>query len=298
MKIGIAHTTLLEDDGSIPDPAEVARHLEGLGLDSMWASDHLAWGTPILESTLALAAAAGVTERIELGFSVMQLALRPIAWAAKQIGTLQTLSAARVQLGVGIGGYPADEWPAAGQSLIGRARRTDAALRVLPDLLVGKPTELPGVSGSAVTLRPGAPMPPIWIGGDSEAALRRAARFGDGWLPASITLPRLRAGRDRLEQLSGPEGRPAPVTGISVFGTLNAHLGGMSRAALVDMMAGGWGFDRDVAEAAVLSGTPDAVAERLAAYRDCGVEHVVVCPLGNSWRRQCELLTEAVSLLG
>ncbi|MEV8632429.1 LLM class flavin-dependent oxidoreductase [Streptosporangium sp. NPDC051023] len=296
MKVGIGHTTLATADGAIADPVEVARHAEELGLDSLWCSDHLMWGTPILESALTLAAAAAVTRRLEVGFAVLQPALRPVAWLAKQISTLQTISGGRVQLGVGIGGMPEEEWAAAGVSVRERASRTDDALRVLPALLRGELVELPGTSGTEVTLSPAAPMPKVWVGGASPAALRRTARFGDAWLPAVATLEQLRAGREVLREEAEAAGRPAPGIGVSVFATLDAHLGGMSHEALVDM-CGGFGYPREHADAAVVSGKPEQVAERLAALAEEGVEHAVVVPFGGEWRRQCDLLAEANALL-
>ncbi|REE99057.1 LLM class flavin-dependent oxidoreductase [Thermomonospora umbrina] len=298
MKVGLGHTTLSTADGGIADPAETARRAEAAGLDSLWVSDHLAWGMPILESALTLAAAAAVTRRLEIGFSVLQLALRPLPWAAKQIGTLQTLSGGRLQLGVGIGGMPADEWAAAGVPIGERARRTDDALRALPDLLRGDPVELPLASGARVELSPAAPMPKVWIGGASPAALRRAARLGDAWLPAVVTLEQLRDGRRVLREESEKAGRPAPGVGVSVFATLDAHLGGMSHEALVDLCSNDFGYPREHAEAAVVGGKPAQVAERLAAFAEQGVEHVVVVPFGGGpWERQCDLLAEARSLI-
>jgi len=275
----------------------VADRVEELDLDSMWVSDHLAWETPILESSLVLAAASSVTRRIELGFAVLQLALRPLAWAAKQVATLQALSGGRVILGVGVGGHPEAEWEAAGMSLADRGRRTDDALRALPSLLAGTPTLLPGTPDTSVTLQPGVATPPVWVGGDSKAALRRAARLGDGWLPAAITLDGIRAGQATLRELSQEAGRPMPAVSVSVFATLDAHLGGMSREALVGMMSDEWGFPREAADQVVLSGTPTEVAERLDEHAESGVEHIIVTPFGGSWRRQCDLLAEAKSLL-
>ena len=63
MKLGLAHSTMFEADGSIADPMAVARHVEDLGLDSLWVSDHLAWGTPILDSVVALTAGSAFQRR-------------------------------------------------------------------------------------------------------------------------------------------------------------------------------------------------------------------------------------------
>ncbi|MGF7236399.1 MAG: LLM class flavin-dependent oxidoreductase, partial [Frankia sp.] len=111
---------------STPDPARPimgdvrasARFAEEVGLDSIWSTDHLVASAPMLDSTVVLAVAAAVTDRITLGFNVMLLALRPVAWAAKQVTTLQYVSGNRLVLGVGTGNPAHGDigWRAAGMS--------------------------------------------------------------------------------------------------------------------------------------------------------------------------------------
>src|SRR5699024_7049187 len=122
---------------STPDPEQPflgdvrasARAAEEIGLDSIWTTDHLVASAPILDSTVVISTAAAVTERIGIGFNVMLLALRPVAWAAKQIATLQYMSGDRITLGVGTGNPAHGDigWRAAGMSYEDRGRRTDAA---------------------------------------------------------------------------------------------------------------------------------------------------------------------------
>jgi alkanesulfonate monooxygenase SsuD/methylene tetrahydromethanopterin reductase-like flavin-dependent oxidoreductase (luciferase family) len=96
--------------------------------------------------------AAAVTMRITIGYGVMLLALRPVAWAAKQISSLQCVSGNRVALGVGTGNpvHGDTGWRAAGMSFADRGRRTDESLRVLPALVAGEPAVL--ADGLEVTL--------------------------------------------------------------------------------------------------------------------------------------------------
>lgn len=87
--------------------AAAARHAEQLGFESVWMPDLInADGSPALESVVALAAAAGATYRVRLGFGVLVLPLRAIAWLAAQIATLQHVSSDRVVLEIGSGGFP------------------------------------------------------------------------------------------------------------------------------------------------------------------------------------------------
>ncbi|MGW3953566.1 LLM class flavin-dependent oxidoreductase [Streptomyces sp. NPDC004752] len=297
VKTGISYSSLTAPDGSLPTPQEVARRAEQTGLDSLWASDHLATGAPFLESTVALAAAAAATSRLEVGFGVLQLALRRLSWAAKQIGSLHALAPGRLHLGVGLGGVPAKEWQAAGVPVAERARRTDAALRALPSLLAGRATDLPDLPRATVALAPAVPVPPVWIGGGSPAALRRAATLGDGWLPAAITPEGVAEGVDTLRELSAAAGRSVSRVTVSVFAALDGHLGGLSHDALVDMLHGQFGFPRELVDAVAVSGPPELIAERITAYASAGAEHVVVCPIGGSWEQQIELLGKARELI-
>ena len=162
----------------------------------------------MLDSSVVLATAAAVTERITIGYGVMLLALRTPAWAAKQISTLQHVSGNRVALGVGTGNPVHGDigWRAAGMSFADRGRRTDESLRVLPALVTGQPAVLG--DGLEVTLSPGSVMPPVLIAGNGDRALRRAAAFGDGWIsialpPEEVAVGPGRAGRAR--------GRPRAV---------------------------------------------------------------------------------------
>lgn len=94
LEIGVILPTSSPQPGQaiLGDVRESARHAEELGLDSVWSTDHLIAGAPMLDSSVVLATAAAVTERITVGYNVMLLALRPVAWAAKQINTLQLVS--------------------------------------------------------------------------------------------------------------------------------------------------------------------------------------------------------------
>src|ERR1700761_3551980 len=147
--------------GRPPQVTAAARLAEESGLDGVWAGDHLWCPAPILDATSALAAAAAVTERVSIGTSVLLLGMRPLAWAAKQVATLQALSGNRLKLGVGIGGEFPSEYAAAEVPIKERGRRLDRALALLPGLLAGEP--LPQGWGGAderlPALEPTAPVP-------------------------------------------------------------------------------------------------------------------------------------------
>ncbi len=245
---------------STPDPRQpilgdvraAARLAEELGLGSVWSTDHLIASAPLLDSTVVLATAAAVTDRVGIGFATMLLALRPVAWAAKQVAALQYVSGNRVLLGIGTGNPAHGDagFRAAGVPFADRGRRTDAALAVLPDLIAGRAAVLP--DGTDAILAPGAAVPPLLIAGNSARARRRAARFGDGWIVLAPDPAALPAEIAELRRLAADCGRPAP--GVTV----------------------------------VAPGLPDDVGRagaELGGYAAAGVERVILAPAGTDWER-------------
>ncbi|MGP3914390.1 LLM class flavin-dependent oxidoreductase [Nonomuraea sp. 10N515B] len=288
-------TSLPETDSGLPAIA-MARHLETLGYDAVGMPDLLIGdGTPGFDPALVLAAVAAATSRIKLEFGVLTLPLRPTAWVAAQIQTLQHLSGGRVVLGVGIGGFPGSPfWHAAGGAPRGeRGRRTDAALELLPRLIRGEPAEV--LAGEKVVLAPAAPVPPILVGGNSEAAMRRAVLYGDGWAPSLISPQNLAGKAARLREIAEELERPVPS--ISVGG--HAFLANDSAAAVESFVRSLVDVHRmspDEAANVPVTGAPAQVAERLAAYADAGADAVGLGLDGGDWPRQAELLAEARAL--
>ncbi|WP_020670567.1 LLM class flavin-dependent oxidoreductase [Amycolatopsis nigrescens] len=270
-----------------------AQHAEQAGLESVWVGDHLLATRPLLDSTLVLATAAAVTERIKVGFGVFLPGLRPAAWSAKQIASLQHLSGDRVLLGVGSGGdvHGPSGWRAVGLEYSRRGALTDAALDLLPGLITGRETI---VDGEPVTLAPGAAMPPVLVGG-GQAALRRAARFGDEWYPAFSSPAEIAAGARRLAELAEEYGRPVP--GITVG--LSVGLGDLP-SSIVDGQVRGlteYGMSDEQARDALLLGGPAQAAERLAALAELGAGRVIAMPFTEDRLRQHDLLAETAALL-
>ena len=276
--------------------ADHARHAETLGFDALFVGDHLAAVAPTLESTLMLATMAAVTERLRVGFGVMILALRHPAWAAKQIATLQQLSGNRVILGVGTGGdvHGTAAWEALGVAWTERGRVTDTALDMLPGLLAGRPTEVS--PGKPLTLAPSAPMPPVWIGGGSRAAMRRAAQRGDAWFPSMLTRRQLSAAEAELSELAHQAGRPRP--GIAVGGSILLGTGA-TPSVPAEVIAGlvQYGLTSQDAADVPIVGTPADAAERFAEYQDAGADHLVLGVIGDNWKHQYDLVAEARALL-
>lgn len=272
------------------DPVEHAQHAEGLGLESVWHGDHLIPVNPFLDATLVLATVAAATHRIGLGFGVMVLPLRPVAWAAKQIATLQHLSGDRVLLGVGSGGSAHGEaaWRAVDVPFAERGRRTDESLAALPDLVRGKET---AVHGTGVVLSPGAVMPPVLVGGGGDVALRRAARFGDHWYPAFVPFRAVAAGVARLAELAEERGRP--VCGVTVG--VSVALGDVPDSVVEHRIRSmtGYGLSEEQAREVVVVGSVARAREHFARLAEAGADRVVAMPFTEDRFRQAELVARA-----
>jgi alkanesulfonate monooxygenase SsuD/methylene tetrahydromethanopterin reductase-like flavin-dependent oxidoreductase (luciferase family) len=287
--IGVVIPSPLPTGMALPEIARLAREAELAGLDCIWAEDLLARGdAAILDVTCVLAAAAAATERIEVGSAVFVPSMRNLSWALKQVATLQLVARGRLQLGVALGSASEDEYGLAGLTRSGQRHRTDEFLRILTAARRDRDEELAApLSERALLLGTALPVPPLWVGGTSLSALRRAARFGDGWLSGAQTPAEFEASLSRLRQLAEEEGRPCPLAGVvlsvSVGTGPSNHLVANSAAA----MQSAYGLPAQRAEELAIGGTPERVADHVARYLDAGAVRVAlisdVLPWSESW---------------
>ena len=199
MKIAVEFPSVVYREG--PEAvARLAGAMDEIGFDQLDIFDHVVMGhdtegreknrypakMPIMEAFATLGYMAACTTRIGLGTEVLVLPQRDPVLTAKQASTLDTLSGGRLRLGLGIG-WQESEYDAMGQDFHNRGRRMDEAIAVLRACWGQDPIDFEGefycVEAMAMEPKPprGADLP-IWIGGHSEAAFRRAGRFGDGWM--------------------------------------------------------------------------------------------------------------------
>jgi alkanesulfonate monooxygenase SsuD/methylene tetrahydromethanopterin reductase-like flavin-dependent oxidoreductase (luciferase family) len=132
-----------------------------------------------------MAALAGATERLKFGMNVLALGFRDPLIVAKECATIDFLSGGRFFPGMGVGALTSPDWPATGTSTQGQGARTDEALEIMIRLWRGETVDFEGrwfrYRGAAILPLPVQQPMPLWLGGSSPAAIRRAARFGDGW---------------------------------------------------------------------------------------------------------------------
>lgn len=300
--VGVLLPSMALPGESPGDVAATARHAEELGFESVWVVDQLVAGTgaPLLHSGIALAVAATATTRVKLGLGVLVLPLRPVAWVAKEIASLQHVSGDRVLLGVGVGGDRHDgSWAAVGVPRRERGARTDAALRVLPGLVAGEPTRLGDEPGDPVVqLAPGATVPPILVGGMSDAAIDRAATYGDGWYGLPVPPAAVAASAARLAEAAAARGRPVPAVTVSTMVALTGDPAVPDHDTLVARLTdpdGPFGIPAEAVASMLVTGGPDEVGEVLAEHAAAGAARVVVSFVAGTWDRQAELLAEARS---
>jgi len=161
------------------------------GADSIWQTDRIVSGAPMLECMATMAALAGRTRRIKFGVNVISLAMRDPVLLAKQCATIDFLSDGRLLPGFGIGSPRGPEWKALHLDTTTRGRVTDEALEIIHRLWTEERVDFEGnyfrLTGASISPKPVQPDLPIWIGGSSEAAIRRTARYGTGWQAGSET---------------------------------------------------------------------------------------------------------------
>jgi probable F420-dependent oxidoreductase len=257
--------------GGAPDPGffrEVAVRAEELGYDSIWAGDHISYRNPILDVVVALSTFAAVTSRITVAAGIVLLPLRHPAVVAKEFASLDYASGGRTILGVGVGGESGADFDAVGVLPRERGARTDDAMRALRALFSERPASYEGrffsFAGISIEPPPAQPGgPPLWVGGRSEAAIRRAATLGDGWIPIWVSAEAFADGLGAL---------PANVTPAV---TLPAHVG--DPLALYEHLRKRYSgdFSEHVVDRYCVAGTAEQCVARIREYIDAGAQHVV-----------------------
>ena len=283
---------------TIQDGPEFARRVESLGFDYVVCGEHVAFHNPMPNSLIALAAAAGVTQRIRLMSAVLLLPLYPPALAAKMVATLDIVARGRLDLGVGLGGEYPREFEACGVPLSERGARVDEALEVMKLLWSGKPVSFSGRFSrfEDVSLRPRPnqrPHPPIWIAGRSQAAMRRAALLGQGWLPYMVDPQQYKESVDAIKTTMQSIGRSEKDFrfGLSIFASVQ-NRSRQAREGAVERLNQVYGQDFSVlVDRFALAGTPAECRRRIDEFIQAGVRTFV-------FRFGCRRADNATTLRG
>lgn len=268
-----------------PEVLAFAERAEELGYDSLWVGDHIVWHTPVLECLTLLSALAARTRHIRLGTGVLLLPLRHPVVVAKAVATLDYLSSGRVTLGVGIGGENPKEFEACGVAIGERGRRADEGIEIIRRLWAEDRVTYQGrlFQFREITIEPKPaqkPGPPIWVGGRSDAALRRAARRGDGWVAYLVSPERYRESMGKIAAYAAATHR-----GLSSFEAAHFLFIGVadSREEARRWAARHLGrmynqpFEA-LADKYCALGTPQECIEKIEAFVAAGVRHFIFRP--------------------
>jgi probable F420-dependent oxidoreductase len=273
---------------------QVARAAERLGFDSVWTTDHvilpLGEAGPyaeILEPLLTLAYVAPLTTHVKLGISVIVVPQRNGVVLAKEIATLDRLCRGRLIIGVGAGwSEPEFAMLSAGDRFHQRGAYLDETLRLWQHLWTAPETpfqglfyDIPPASFGPGPVRQGGS--PIWVGGSSAAARRRAGTFGEAWHPVGISAPDLAAQAAVVRQAAEEAGREMP----ELAPRLPIQFGAGGEALAVGRMQ-------------TIAGSPEEVLEQLRAYAASGANEIVCLfnsPDGNFVVEQMELFAEHIA---
>jgi probable F420-dependent oxidoreductase len=275
----------------VPAIAELmdnVRRVERLGFDAIWSGDHIITHSPILDVMTVLASFAAITERVHIGTAVYLLPLRHPVATAKQVVSLDVLSGGRFIFGIGIGGEIAREFAAVGVPVSERGRRTDEGLEILTRVLSQDHVTYEGryYQIHDVTLEPRPqqqPYPPLWIGGRSNAAIRRAARFAQGWLGYLVSSNRLREALHQIQEMAPTYGRhPADVQGgMLLFTAIARDYETAKQMAIANLSRRYNQPFEDLVDRYCALGTPAQCLEKIQAYIDAGMSNLAfsfTCP--------------------
>ena len=272
-----------------PEPLRnVAQRAEALGYDHVWVSDHIILpkkvdsfypyaedgvatfkpDEPYYEPLSALNFIAGCTQRVRLGTHVLIIPYRNPVLTAKILSTLDVLSGGRVILGAGVG-WMEEEFQAMGlDTYKDRGAVTDEYLQVYKELWTKEDASFDGkyyqISDTGFEPKPvQKPHPPVWIGGHSGPAVRRAAKYGDGWMPIGLRPPAIL----EPEELAGK---------IARLRKLTVEAGRAEDAVALTFSTGVVFNDAAGSSRAWMQGNPDQIASDLRQYQDLGVSNFIV----------------------
>jgi probable F420-dependent oxidoreductase len=281
MRFGVHGLNFGQVAGDVAMVVRLATRVDELGFDSVWVGDHIVipWqidsaypysptGRPpfnpeesALEPLTLLSYLAGCTSRVQLGVSVLIVPHRNPLYTAKVLATLDVLSGGRVICGVGAG-WMREEFEALGLNFARRGQETDEWIRIFKACWRDGDPEYHGrlYSFANVKFEPKPlqqPHPPIWVGGNSRRAMRRAVELGDAWHPGWSRPDQLAVQRQELDAIAATAGRDPATLSLTLLRPMQIldHPSEGPRRALI--------------------GNAEQVAEDIRAYAQVGVSHLV-----------------------
>jgi len=263
---------------------------EAGGVDSIWQTDRLVSSEPMLECIATMAALAGATERIRFGMNVASIALRDPLVTAKQLATVDVLSEGRVLPAFGIGSAFSADSRATGTPTRGRGRKANEALEIVSRLWHEERVSFDGdffhYHEASISPRPVNPRIPLWIGGSSEAAMTRTARYGTGWLGGIDTPEQSKVMVDGIKAALARTGRS--IDGDHYGATFSFRFG-QPQETIAQRAADGLRHrtGKDPSRYLVV-GDAGQIIERINEYVAAGCQKFVMLPIAGGERDMLE----------
>jgi len=270
-----------------------ARWMENLGYEYFSVGEHFMRGDPPGPTHAALpvlAVAAGATDQMRVLSSIFLTPFYHPLFLARTAATLDAASGGRLTLGVGVGGEFPVEFEAAGLRVNQRGRRTDECLEVMRKLWTGEKVTFSGrhfqLTDAMINPSPvQKPNPPVWVSGRRDAAMARAAKFGDGWMPYFYDAPRYRDSVGKIKGFAAEAGRDISGFQWAHFPYIAIYPTEQQAAEVAAEQLGGrylyGGEFLDIVRKYCLLGTVENCIEQLQEYIDAGARHIIFsisCP--------------------
>jgi alkanesulfonate monooxygenase SsuD/methylene tetrahydromethanopterin reductase-like flavin-dependent oxidoreductase (luciferase family) len=278
--VGLSLTAYyMRTDG--PPAGEVAAAAAAAGLDFVQVGDHVSFhdGTGFDGMVLA-AASVSAQDRLPVHIGLYLLALRHPVLVARQLADLSRIAPGRIILGVGVGGEDRHEFAICQVDPATRGLRTDESLQALRLLASGRSATLHGrffgFDDAVVTPAP-SPGVPLLVGGRSDAAFRRTARYGDGWLGLWVSPRRFAQAVAAIDGMAAEAGRPAPDWrhGLNLWCGLDSSAAS-GREVLATAMEERYKMPFARFEKWCPHGSADDIAEFIAGYAAVGCREVTL----------------------
>jgi len=280
----------------------LARQIAGSDIDHLFIADHVSFHTGVgMDGMLNAATLAAMIPRLNIFIGVYLLALRHPVTVARALSSLSLSAPGRVVLGVGIGGEDRHEMEICGVNPATRGKQTNHSLQALRELLSGKPTtyDCSFFHFEDALIKP-APSPqiPFIIGGRSNAAIERAAKYGDGWLGVWCSANRFARVLAEISDIAENSRTEIPTWehGLQIWTGIDSDRT-TARSLVAKGMENLYRMPFERFEKYSPYGTPEKIAEFLIPYIDSGARTLNIMPCASSEEASIEAVSEISELL-
>jgi probable F420-dependent oxidoreductase len=273
----------LHIDGDVWEPEQITQ-VEDHGFDILTTGEHILFFRPILDTVTVLAYAAAVTKKIQLIPSTLILPLRHPVMMAKELISIDILSKGRLTASIGIGGDYPREFEALGVPISERGRRANEGIEIMQKLWSeetfdydGKIFQLKGADMQPGPYQKGGP--PLWVCGRSDPAMKRAAKYGDGWQPYMYTAAQVAESVVKIKGFADDIGRELPVDfAITTFLYVSMDEDvQMARNKAIEQLSYRFNMPFEkIVDKYCAYGPAERIIEELQTYVDAGTNNLIV----------------------